>query len=348
MAEARQIRKHKPLGAILSVLVIGAAIALWFWVRSRTVLSSDDASIDADVVHVASPVGGVILELPVHENDYVHKGDLLFRIDPTPYLNTLAAAQADLELARAAVGTKQRLVSTQRSNADIAGEQIRRAQTNLELAQRTEERLKPLTEKGYVPVQHLDQAQVATQDATVSLQESQKQEKAAYEAIDTVDAAEANVRAAAARVLNARRALQDTEVRATHDGRVVGVNISTGEVVIPWQAIFTLINTEDWFISANIREFDLHLVKPGDCVTAYSMINRGTPLKGVVESVGYGVLSSDRVNVPRNTPYVEPSLNWVRVAQRFPVRIKLENPPAGLVRLGASALVEVNHGAACR
>ena len=196
MAEAHQIRKRKPLGAVLAVLVIGAAIALWFWVRSRTVLSSDDASIDADVVHVASPVGGIILELPVHENDYVRKGDLLFRIDPTPYLNTLAAAQADLELARAAVGTKQRLVSTQRSNADIAGEQIRRAQSNLELARRTEERLKPLTEKGYVPVQHLDQAQVATQDATVSLQEAQKQEKAAYEAIDTVDAAEANVRAA--------------------------------------------------------------------------------------------------------------------------------------------------------
>jgi membrane fusion protein, multidrug efflux system len=348
MTEAHQIRKRKPLGAVLAVLVVGAAIALCFWVRSRTTLSSDDASIDADVVHVASPVGGIILELPVHENDYVHKGDLLFRIDPTPYLNTLAAAQADLELARAAVGTKRRLVSTQRSNADIAGEQIRRAQSNLELAQRTQDRLKPLTEKGYVPVQHLDQAQVATQNATVSLQEAEKQERAAYEAIDTVDAAEANVRAAAARVANARRALQDTEVRATHDGRVVGLTISTGEVVVPWQAIFTLINTEDWFISANIREFDLHLVKAGDCVTAYSMISRRTPMKGVVESVGYGILSSDRINVPRNTPYVEPSLNWVRVAQRFPVRIKLENPPPGLVRLGASALVEVNHGAACR
>ena len=119
-------------------------------------------------------------------------------------------------------------------------------------------------------------------------------------------------------------------------------------MVIPSQSLFTLINTEEWFVSANFREIDLKRVKQGDCVTVYSMIDRHTPMKGVVDSIGFGVLSEDRINVPRSVPYVEPSLNWVRVAQRFPVRIHLQEPPEQLVRIGASAIAEVDHGTACR
>jgi multidrug efflux system membrane fusion protein len=158
----------------------------------------------------------------------------------------------------------------------------------------------------------------------------------------------ASVRAAAAALANTRRALSDTEVRAPHDGRIVGLNISTGELVAPSQALFTLINTEEWVASANFREIDLNRIEPGACVTVYSMIDRRVPIRGAVESIGYGVLDADKINLPRGAPYVQPSLNWVRVAQRFPVRIRLENPPEGLVRLGASVIVEVAHGRACR
>ena len=158
----------------------------------------------------------------------------------------------------------------------------------------------------------------------------------------------ANVRAAASALANARRALSDTEVRAPHDGRIVGLHISTGEVVAPSQSLFTLINTEEWFASANFRETDLNRIGLGECVTVYSMIDRRQPMKGIVDSVGSGVLAADKVDIPRAAPYVEPSLNWVRVAQRFPVRIRLENPPEYLVRLGASAIVEVAHGTACK
>ncbi len=95
----------------------------------------------------------------------------------------------------------------------------------------------------------------------------------------------ASVRAAAAALANARRALSDTEVHAPHDGRIVGLTISTGEVVAPSQALFTLINSEEWFASANFRETDLNRIEPGTCVTVCSMIDRGVPIKGVVESV---------------------------------------------------------------
>ncbi|HTF69228.1 MAG TPA: multidrug transporter subunit MdtN [Edaphobacter sp.] len=346
--EARGIKKRKPLGILIALLIIGAAVGLAVEVASRAKLSTDDASIDAEVIHVASAVGGRIIELTVHENELVRKGDLLFRIDPIPYQTNVAAAEAQLALSRATLESKRRLVSAQRSNAEIASEQISRAQANLELSMRTEERLKPLTAKGYVPKQQLDQAEVARQNATSSLIEAKEQETAAQHLVDDVAAAEAAVRAAAAALINAHRALEDTEVRAPHEGRIVGLSISTGEMVIPSQSLFTLINTEGWFVSANFREIDLKRVKQGDCVTIYSMIDRHTPIKGVVDSIGFGVLSADRINVPRSVPYVEPSLNWVRVAQRFPVRIHLQEPPEQLVRIGASAIAEVDHGPACR
>ncbi|HKD52885.1 MAG TPA: hypothetical protein VKB72_01590, partial [Steroidobacteraceae bacterium] len=69
---------------------------------------------------------------------------------------------------------------------------------------------------------------------------------------------------------------------------------------------------------------------------------------GIIDSIGWGVLDQDRINVPRSVPYVERSLNWVRVEQRFPVRIRLESPPPQVMRLGASAVVEVKHGRQCR
>jgi multidrug efflux system membrane fusion protein len=348
MTEARGIRKRKPFGAAIALILV--ILAAFFWVRTslRAKPSTDDASIDAEVVHVAPLVGGRIIELAVHENQLVHKGDLLFRIDPVPYQINVAAAEANLDVARATVGSKRRFVATQRWNADIATEQIDRARDNLALSQRTQERLGPLAAKGYIPQQQFDQAKVATQDATTSLAQAEKQQSAAESAVDTDQAMVASVRAAAAALANTRRALSDTEVRAPHDGRIVGLNISTGELVAPSQALFTLINTEEWVASANFREIDLNRIEPGACVTVYSMIDRRVPIRGAVESIGYGVLDADKINLPRGAPYVQPSLNWVRVAQRFPVRIRLENPPEGLVRLGASVIVEVAHGRACR
>lgn len=327
MTEVRGIQKKKTLGkAVALLLVVAAAI---FWIRTLTTAkpSTDDASIDAESVHIAPLVGGRIIELPIRENQLVHKGDLLFRIDPMAYQSNVAAAEAQLDIARAALGSKRRLIASERSNAQIASEQINRAQDNLDLSHRTQERLEPLAAKGYVPQQQFDQAKVAAQDAMTSLAQAQKQEQAANSTVDRADAGLANVRAATAALINARRALADTEVRAPHEGRIVGLNISTGEVVAPSQSLFTLIDTEDWFASANFREVDLKRLNPGTCVTVYSMIDRRVPIKGVVESIGYGVLDEDKINLPRTVPYVQPSLNWVKVAQRFPVRIHLEDPP---------------------
>lgn len=348
--KAAGTHRAPPWGKLVSLAIIAVAIGVVIHAlrRHSELPASDDATIDADVVHVAAAVGGRIIDIPVAENVSVAKGDLLFQIDPAPHLLAVAQAQADLDLAKATLDAQRRLLSTQRSTAVVAGDQTRRAATNLEHANRTVERLQPLAAKGYVPVQQLDQAQTAQRDAATSLRQAQEQQAAAARAVGTEEGAEATVRAREAALAIARRALEDTTVRAPHSGRVVGLSVSTGEMVLPSQTLFTLINTDEWFAVANFRETDLHAIAEGDCATVFSMIDRTQALKGVVQGIGSGVLDTGRINLPRSLPYVERSLNWVKVAQRFPVRVRLEEPPQGLMRLGATAVVEVQHGHACK
>jgi membrane fusion protein, multidrug efflux system len=340
----------KPLkGKLIAVgiLVLALALAAYASSWSKKHPSSSDASIDADVIHVAAAVGGRIIHIAVRENSYVRKGAILFQIDPLPYQLLVNQTQADLALAQAQLATQQRYVSTQRSNATIARDQTTTALANYELATRTAERIRPLTTKGYVPHQQLDQADVNANDARTHLQQAREQQAATLAAIDTIEAGESAVAAREAALALAKRNLDDTTVRALHDGFVAGLTVSTGEFVAPGQTLFTLINTEEWFAVANLRETDLASVQVGDCATVYSMIDRHLPIRGVVEGIGWGVLDQDRINLPRSVPYVERSLNWVRVAQRFPVRIKLEKPPRAMMRLGASAVIEIGYGREC-
>jgi membrane fusion protein, multidrug efflux system len=343
-------RRHAPWAFLVSLAIMIAAIAFGLYALHRSAIrpTTDDASIDADVVHIAAEVGGRIIEIPLEENSRVKKGDLLFQIDPVPHQLAVDQARANLAVAKAALETQRRFLATQRSAAVIAADQVRSAETNLDLATRTVERRRPHAAQGYVPTQQLDQAQTTQRDATTSLQQARERQTAAVQAIDTDEAAIATVQARQAELAIAERHLQDTTVRATHAGRIVGLSVLSGEMVAPGQSLFTLVNDEEWFAVANFRETDLNAMAVGDCATVYSMIDRGAAIKGVVQGLGSGVLDTDRVNLPRAVPYVERSLNWVIVAQRFPVRIRLVDPPQSLVRLGATAVVEMKHGASCR
>jgi len=347
--KAERPKRPSFIGKLLSLAIIAAAViyGVRAFQRNEAFPSTTNATIDTEVVHIAAVVGGRIIDIPVHENERVKKDDLLFQIDPVPYRLAVEQAEADLAFAEASLETQRRLVATQQSAATIAADQTKRAVTNLDLAVRTVERLEPLAEKGYVPKQQLDQAQTTQHDAETSLRQAREQEAAALRAVDTIAASEAALLGRRAALAIARRSLDNTSVRALHEGRAVGLSVSTGEVVAPSQTLFTLVNTEEWFAVANFRETDLKAIKPGDCATVYSMIDRQRAVKGLVQGIGAGVLDTERVNLPKSLPYVERSLNWVRVAQRFPVRIELEHPPEDLMRLGASATVEVKHGDAC-
>ena len=343
-------RQHGAAGRIASSAVILCAIglAVYAFQRNARLPATDDATIDADIVRVAAAVGGRIIELPVTDNQHVAKGDVLFRLDPVPYRLAVAQTEAELALARAGLETQRRVITREQAAAEVAVEQVRRATTNLELSTRTADRLRPLARPGYVPQQQLDTATSAQHDAETSLAQARLQADAARRAINTDDGAAAFVQAREAALAIAKRALDDTLVVAPHDGRIVGLSIASGQMVAPSVPVFTLVTTDEWFAVGNFRETELAAIKVGACATVYSMIDRTRPIDGVVEGIGWGILDTDRLSLPAGLPLVQRSLNWVRVAQRFPVRVRLEHSPEDLMRVGASAVIEVGHGAACR
>ncbi|MDG6094746.1 multidrug transporter subunit MdtN [Acetobacter sp. AN02] len=342
--------KKSRIGMIIAVICIGAAIIYGIHVTtvSSEHPSTDDASIDAEVVHTASTVAGRLIELNVKLNQRVRKGDVLYRIDPRPYQLTVEEAEAGLALAEAQLANAQRSLSAKTSNAQAAAEQVRRTQDNRDLAARTVARLRPLAAQRYIPLQEFDTARVRLQNAETSLAQAKESQAAADVVIGDLNTALANRDARRAALDRARYELEQTTVIADHDGYITSLRVRTGEVLAPSRPLFTLITDNEWYASANFRETDLKQVHPGDCATVYSMINPQSPVRGTVESIGYGVSSLDTANMPGSLPMVVREMDWVRVAQRFPVRIRLENTHPELLRVGATATVEIRHGAACR
>ena len=181
----------------------------------------------------------------------------------------------------------------------------------LELAAKTLARQDALLEKGHTSQANNDQAK------------------------STLD----NLRASTA---IAERDLRMTTVVAPFDGRIAGLNIAVGEYATAGKSLFTMIATSRWFAVGNFRETEIARMKPGTSATVFVMAQPDRPLAGHVESIGWGVLPDD-ASVVNGLPRVPRALNWVRLAQRFPVRILLDNPPDDLMRLGASAVVVVRY-----
>lgn len=340
---------RRALGVIVSLLAVAAAIAFGMRYAERAERNplSQDTTITADVVNVSAAVPGRIIEFGVAENGSVQKGALLFRLDPVPYELQLAQVKADLAIAEAALADQARTVSAEQSNAAVAREQVVRAEANLALATQTLARLQALRPKGYVSAQQVDDAATLKHDAEVSLRQARKQQDAADALVSNTNAAAALVAARRAALAIAERALADTEVRAPFDGKVVGLSTAVGAYVLPGQAIFSLIDSGAWFASASFLETELPEIAVGSCATVFTLSDRTREIRGRVEGIGWGVLSTDSITLPFNMPLVPKSLDWVRVAQRFPVRIRLIDPPDDLMRIGASATATVHHGRDC-
>jgi multidrug efflux system membrane fusion protein len=340
---------RKRLGILIAVLCMSAAIVASIFVSRHddAYPTSDSGALDAELIHVASVVGGRLIELRVHENQHVRKGDFLYQIDPEPYKLTVQQAEANVALMKADLANQKRFLAVRVAQAETAKGQVARAESNRDLANRTITRLAPLANQSYIPKQQYDQARVLGNDADISLTQAREQAKAADTAIGDVAGAEAALAASEATLARVKYELRQTRVVAPADGYVTSLRVQSGEVLIPSQVLFTLVLDDEWYAIANLRETNLSSIKIGDCATVYSMIDRSTPIPGTVSSIGWGVLSGDSLGVGRSLPFVPRQMDWVHVAQRFPVRVHLKAPQPLLMRMGATAVVEFRHGAAC-
>lgn len=337
------IENKKKIVIIITIAVLVVLLLLlWKSLRLSTLNPlSEDAVIEANKINISSVIPGRINQFYVKENMEVKRGDRLFTIDPTMYALRVNQAKAELLVAEAALSNKKRIIVAETSNSEVAGEQIKRAQVNLALATQSLKRLEPLLAKGFVTAQQVDDARTLKRDAEVSLKQAQKQNVASEALINNTKSEEALVESLKMSLAMAEWELGNTEINAPSNGYIVGLTMSAGEFVLPGQSVFTFIDTDTWFASAYFKETELDNIQVGSCVVVYSMINNKQPIKGKVQGAGWGVMSTDLLNIPRDLPYVPKSLNWVRVEQRFPVRIVLDNPPKNLMRVGATATVNI-------
>ncbi|WP_433706238.1 multidrug transporter subunit MdtN [Paraburkholderia sacchari] len=328
---------------LLLVTLFVLVYVLW---RIDTSPRTDDAYAYADSIDVVSEVNGRIVNVAVRDNQAVKQGDVLFEVDPRPFDDELARSNAALVALDRQIALLGRTVKAQQYGADSAHAAVERARAAAAQAAQTLKRTEPLVAKGYVAAEDVDRARTAQRAAAAELEAARLQAQQASAAVTGVDALVAQRDVVRAEIALAQYRKDMATVRAPFDGRVVSLKTTTGQFASPLKPVFTLIDTRNWYVVANFRETELKNIRAGTPSRVYLMSDTSQVFDGRVDSIGFGVLPDDGGLVLEGLPRVQRSLNWVRVAQRFPVKIRVDHPNLELFRLGASAVVKLEPGAA--
>lgn len=332
---------HPAVGKAVALITVVSAAALI--VISMIVVDrrprTHDAYIYAYSAGITPEISGRVVWIGIQNGQWVHKGDVLLDIDPEPFEMKLRQASAQVAALQAAIDLTGRQVTAQGSGAEAAAHEEERASQQLALARNTRARLEPLAAKGFVTAQQMDQARTDERAAEAQLAAAIQQASQAKEAIGDVESLKAQLLGAQAVQALAARDLRETRILAPVDGRVVGFNLAPGSFATAGHPLFTVIDNASWYAVANFRETDLAHLKPGQRATVWIMGHDDQPLYGTVESLGAGVQPEGAVGP--GLPQVNRNLNWVVVAQRFPVWIHLDHGTAPFLRVGATASVRV-------
>jgi multidrug efflux system membrane fusion protein len=323
--------------AITIAIVLAIVVVVDIDRRPRT----HDARIFAYSATMASEINGRIVKVLVSNDQAVTQGDPLLLIDPKPFEFQLQQARAQVAALKAQIDLTGRQVNAQGSGALAAESQVKRAREQLTLAQETRKRIEPLVSPGFVTQQQLDEARTNESSALASVDALAKSAIQAHQAIGDTLSLEAQLEGAQATEGLAARNLDLTTLRAPFDGIVVGLQIAEGTFALSGRPLFSLIKSNAWYAIADFRETELPRIAIGDRATIWTMAQSNQAFDGTVESLGAGVQSADQDGP--ELPKTGRDLNWVVVAQRFPVWVRLDRPPPQAMHVGMTASVKVHH-----
>ena len=284
-------------------------------------------------------------------------------------VSAVSVSQANIQGTEADVTRSGATVDQARADVANAEQAGSRAKAEWTYANNNLHRIEPLLSKQFVTVDQVDrarttevaqaqalkQAESQLQLAQAGLQsalaqqvrsramlvQSNAQHEQAQHAVTTLEPLVNQRGARASALKNARYNLDNCRVYAPFDARVTNLTISEGAYAHVGQQMFTLIDARVWWAVANFREGQLQHIAPGMRVDVYVMSKPDVHFSGVVDSIGFGVTpDADLVGrLEPGLPDVQRTLNWVHLASRYPVRIRVENPPADLFRVSESAVV---------
>ncbi|MDG2002227.1 MAG: HlyD family secretion protein [Novosphingobium sp.] len=338
-AESPQFKRRPRLRAILMLggpaLVLIAA--LYFYLTGGRYESTENASLQTGIVAISPSVAGKVVAVEVKENQRVRKGDVLFRIKPGSYEAGVTEAEASLADARADVGSLR---------ADLAEAQteVGAAQARYDYASAESARQRSLLSEGISSRAQSDAAATQARTARAAIAAARAKVQSLHAKLSGGGGGpvetQPEVRKAASRLAKMRIDLSDTIVRAPQDGVVTRVNqLQVGNYVSPGRPVFMLTGLKFW-VQANFKENQLRYMRVGQPATIAIDAYPDHKLKGHVESFSPGTGSSFSILPAENA-----TGNWVKVVQRLPIQIAIDEVPTGLpMSAGLSVEVEVDTG----
>jgi membrane fusion protein (multidrug efflux system) len=328
--------------AIAALAVVGARA---YWRHQELHPSTDDALLRAHVLLVRPRVAGPVSAVGVIENQFVRRGELLFQIDPRPFQQAVDQAQAALVLVRADVQADRFSLQALASAVDVARSQVAAAQARSLLSEALWKDVQALAAAGEATPKEvaerkadLDGSAAALAAAQASLVERAASLTAAQARIGDAAYEQARIASATATLESAKLNLEYTSVTAPADGWVTQFDLRVGQVASPASTVFYFIEATPWWIEANFKETQVQRIKPGQRASFTVDMYPDRVFAGTVESLSRGAAAAFTLLPPENT-----TGNWVKVTQRIPVRIRVEDVHAETpFRKGASVTVTVD------
>lgn len=324
------------VGRIIGALIVAGAVIVGLYVLRLYYIypRTDDAYVRANIVGIAPHVSGPIIDLPVHDNQHVPKGALLFVVDPRPYQAALEHAQARLTLTNLQIDALQDAIHSA---------QARQSQLEADAAYDKQylKRIVPLLKRHFVTANDVFGARSRVQAAEAAVTDANHQVQKARNELGQYGDINARRKAAQAALEYARLNVQYCYVRAPFDAYITNLNIAVGQYANEGKQVMSLVDNRVWYVLANFRENFLNHIRPGMRAEVYLLSYPNTRFWGHVQGVGWALHQANGATVA-GLPQVEQTLNWVRLSQRFPVRIILQRPdPSHPFRMGQTAVVTI-------
>jgi multidrug efflux system membrane fusion protein len=323
-------------GKILAASVYTVTIVLALYV-TRIYFEypqTDDAYVRADTVGITPHISGPIIDLPIRDNQHVKKGDLLFIVDPRPY-------QAELDSAVATVELTNLQISALDNSISAAKERQTQLEADRAYAQQYLARITPLLSENFVTANDVFGARSKLAAARAAVESAKSEVARATNELGKYGDINARRKAAEAAAYKARLNVEYCYVKAPLDGYVTNLNIAVGQYANEGKLVVSLVDDRNWYVLANFRETFLSRIKPDMYAEVFLLGYAGVRFRGRVEGVGWALFQDNGASV-EGLPRVEPTLNWVRLAQRFPVRVTLEDRDARYpFRMGETAVVTI-------
>ncbi len=352
------------ISATITLAALGVIAAkYWHYVTNPW---TRDGQVRAQVIQITPRVSGPIVELAIKDNQFVKAGDLLFQIDPRTFAASLDQARANLDKTRDDIDSLEMQVEAAKASVSQyvaqvkeARSSIKKSDANLANAKSTFGRISRLVDKGAASQLQRDSTEAKYKVALAELEVTDQQLIAATAAFlqSEADLAKtkaergargdenAQLRAAKAAVDQAALDLEFTQVRAPVDGYITNLSLRLGSQAVANQAALALVDVNSYWIHGFFKETYVGDIHEGDRAIVTLMSYPDKPLEGRVDSLGWGIAQDDGSTGFDLLPTISPTFEWIRLAQRVPVRVHLVDVPEEVkLRVGTTASVLVMTG----